>query len=76
MRSRAGFAIASSFMVRLLITSTSSAEISEFNGLLTSWRWAMRTGGGNVGKVLMNSGLLHLDRSLLRSGIRGPDEER
>jgi hypothetical protein len=36
----------------------------------------MRTGGGNAGNVLVSLGLLHLDRRLLKSGIRETDEER
>lgn len=67
--SRAGFAIVSSFMMRLLITSTSDLETAELNALIERWRWAMRTGGGSAGNVLMSLGLLRLDRSLLKSGV-------
>lgn len=74
--SRANFAIASSFMMRLLLTSTSTSETDELNHLITRWRWALRTGGGNAGNVLTSLGLLRLDRSLLRSGVRiGQDED-
>jgi hypothetical protein len=62
-------------MMRLLITSTSPGETRELNRLVRRWRWTMRTGGGSAGNVLMSLGLLRLDRSLLKSGIRESEEE-
>jgi hypothetical protein len=63
-------------MMRLLLTSTSTSETDELNHLITRWRWALRTGGGNAGNVLTSLGLLRLDRSLLRSGVRiGQDDD-
>ncbi|RFU33053.1 hypothetical protein B7463_g3265, partial [Scytalidium lignicola] len=73
--SRAGFAIASSFMIRLLITSTSSEETEELNRLVIRWRWALRSGGGNAGNVLTSLGLLRLDRSLLETGIHKSQDD-
>ena len=68
--SRSYFAIASSFMMRLLITSTSQDEVNTLNDLVRRWRWAMRIAGGNSGSQLMSLGLLRLDRNLLKSGIQ------
>lgn len=74
--SRAGFATVSSLMVRLLITTESPAEKHELNDLIGRWRWALRTGGGNSGNVLMTLGLLRLNRSLITKGIyENPEEE-
>ncbi|MCJ1303456.1 hypothetical protein MMC08_006266, partial [Hypocenomyce scalaris] len=73
--SRAMFAIASSFMMRILVTSTSPTEAEEVNNLIIRWRWAMRTGGGSAGNVLMSLGLLRLDRSLWKTGIRASSDE-
>jgi hypothetical protein len=61
-------------MMRLLITSTSQSETEELNSLITRWRWALRTGGGNAGNAMMSLGLLRLNRSLLKSGFRDSDE--
>jgi len=73
--SRAGFAMISSMMIRLLITSENSAEVNEINRLIRRWRWALRTGGGSAGNVLMSLALLRLDRSLVTKGIHESDEE-
>ena len=73
--SRAGFATVSSLMVRLLITSESQVEKLELKDLIKRWRWALRTGGGNSGNVLMSLGLLRLDRSLITKGIFEADED-
>jgi hypothetical protein len=62
-------------MLRLLVTSTSVAEISKFNGRITRWRWAIRTGGGNAENLLTSLSLLLFDKSVLKSGIREPDEK-
>ncbi|KGO49841.1 Ureidoglycolate hydrolase [Penicillium expansum] len=55
------FAMPSSFMMRLLVTSNSPSEIQRMNNLIDRWRWAMRTGGGNAGNAMMSLGLLRLD---------------
>jgi hypothetical protein len=73
--SRAGFAMISSMMIRLLITSEGSSEVDEINALIRRWRWALRTGGGSAGNVLMSLALLRLDRSLVSRGIHESDEE-
>ncbi|KAK5230728.1 hypothetical protein LTR47_007283 [Exophiala xenobiotica] len=73
--SRAGFAMVSSLMIRLLITSDKAAEVDEFNALIRRWRWALRTGGGSAGNVLMSLALLRLDRSLVTRGIHESDED-
>ncbi|EXJ79069.1 hypothetical protein A1O3_08570 [Capronia epimyces CBS 606.96] len=73
--SRAGFAMISSMMIRLLITSEASAEVDEINALIRRWRWALRTGGGSAGNVLMSLALLRLDRSLVTRGIHESDED-
>ena len=73
--SRAGFATVSSLMVRLLITSQINSERRELNELISRWRWALRTGGGNSGNVLMSLGLLRLDRSLITKGIYEAEQE-
>ena len=70
--SRAGFATVSSLMVRLLITSESTAEKQDLDGLIGRWRWALRT-GGNSG--IMSLGLLRLDRSLTTKGIYELDDD-
>ncbi len=69
---RSYFAIASAFMMRLLITSVSPDEMNILNRLVHRWRWALRIGGGKAGSQLMSLGLLRLDRTLLNSGIRVP----
>jgi hypothetical protein len=73
--SRAAFAMISSMMIRLLITSESGTEVDEINALIRRWRWALRTGGGSAGNVLMSLALLRLDRSLVTRGIHESDEE-
>ncbi|OAP55491.1 hypothetical protein AYL99_10464 [Fonsecaea erecta] len=73
--SRAGFAMLSSMMIRLLITSTDAGEVDDVNALIRRWRWALRTGGGSAGNVLMSLALLRLDRSLVTRGIHESDEE-
>ncbi|OQU99768.1 Fungal specific transcription factor domain-containing protein [Cladophialophora immunda] len=73
--SRAGFAMISSMTIRLLITSEESGEVDEINALIRRWRWALRTGGGSAGNVLMSLALLRLDRSLVTRGIHESDEE-
>ncbi|EXJ94878.1 hypothetical protein A1O1_03277 [Capronia coronata CBS 617.96] len=73
--SRAGFAVISSMMIRLLITSENGTEVDEINTLIRRWRWALRTGGGSAGNVLMSLALLRLDRSLVTKGIHESDEE-
>ncbi|KIX92362.1 uncharacterized protein Z520_11970 [Fonsecaea multimorphosa CBS 102226] len=73
--SRAGFAMISSMMIRLLITSEDSVEVDDINALIRRWRWALRTGGGSAGNVLMSLALLRLDRSLVTRGIHESDEE-
>lgn len=72
--SRAGFATVSSLIIRLLITSDSPEEIQELNDLIGRWRWALRTGGGSAGNVLMSLALLRLDKSLVTRGIHESDE--
>ena len=66
--SRANFAIASSFLMQLFLTSETEAERSEINDLVARWRWAMRIGSGNTGNGLMSLGLLRLDGLLLENG--------
>jgi hypothetical protein len=66
--SRANFAIASSFLMQLLVTSESEAESNEINDLVARWRWAMRIGSGSTGNGLMSLGLLRLDGLLLENG--------
>lgn len=69
--SRANFAIASSFLMQLLVTSESEAESSEINELVSRWRWAMRIGSGASGSGLMSLGLLRLDGLMLENGVGG-----
>ncbi|KAF5876088.1 putative fungal specific transcription factor domain protein [Botrytis fragariae] len=66
--SRANFAIASSFLMQLLVTSEIETESAEIHELVTRWRWAMRIGSGNAGNGLMSLGLLRLDGLLLKNG--------
>lgn len=66
--SRANFAIASSFLMQLLVTSENESESAEINDLVTRWRWAMRIGSGNTCNGLMSLGLLRLDGLLLKNG--------
>ncbi|KUJ08440.1 uncharacterized protein LY89DRAFT_690899 [Mollisia scopiformis] len=66
--SRANFAIASSFLMQLLVTSETEAESAEINDLVARWRWAMRIGSGSTGNGLMSLGLLRLDGLLLENG--------
>jgi len=66
--SRANFAIASSFLMQLLVTSETAAESAEINDLVARWRWAMRIGSGSTGSGLMSLGLLRLDGLLLENG--------
>ena len=70
--SRANFAIASSFLMQLLVTSESESEQNEINDLVGRWRWAMRVGSGNAGSGLMSLGLLRLDGLLLENGTVQP----
>lgn len=72
---RAGFATVSSLMMRLLITAEAPDEIEALNSLIVRWRWALRTGGGSAGNVLMSLALLRLDRLLVTKGILEDDEE-
>ncbi|QSZ34110.1 hypothetical protein DSL72_005698 [Monilinia vaccinii-corymbosi] len=65
--SRANFAIASSFLIQLLVTSESESESAEINELVTRWRWALRIGSGNTGNGIMSLGLLRLDGLLLEN---------
>jgi len=74
--SRANFAIASSFLMQLLVTSESESESNEINDLVGRWRWAMRigSGSGNTGNGgLMSLGLLRLDGLMLenQNGVVG-----
>jgi hypothetical protein len=66
--SRANFAIASSFLMQLLITSETPAESAEINDLVARWRWAMRIGSGSTVSGLVSLGLLRLDGLLLENG--------
>jgi hypothetical protein len=68
--SRANFAIASSFLMQLLLTATTEAESNEIHDLVARWRWAMRIGSGSTGSGLMSLGLLRLDGLLLENGIQ------
>ncbi|KAL5325917.1 hypothetical protein ACEPPN_007051 [Leptodophora sp. 'Broadleaf-Isolate-01'] len=70
--SRANFAIASSFLMQLLVTSQNDVETNEINGLVARWRWAMRIGSGSTGNGLMSLGLLRLDGLLLENGASHP----
>ncbi|RDW71375.1 hypothetical protein BP6252_07938 [Coleophoma cylindrospora] len=70
--SRANFAIASSFLMQLLVTSESEQESTEINDLVGRWRWAMRIGSGSTGNGLMSLGLLRLDGLLLENGTAQP----
>jgi len=70
--SRANFAIASSFLMQLLVTSETEAESNEINNLVDRWRWAMRVGSGSTGNGLMSLGLLRLDGLLLENGAVQP----
>ncbi|TAQ85299.1 hypothetical protein B7494_g6369 [Chlorociboria aeruginascens] len=62
--SRANFAIASSFLMQLLVTSRDDLESDEINDLVSRWRLAMRVGSGSQGSGLMSLGLLRLDGML------------
>jgi len=66
--SRANFAIASSFLMQLLVTAESDGESSEISDLVARWRWAMRIGSGSTGTGLMSLGLLRLDGLMLENG--------
>jgi hypothetical protein len=68
--SRANFATATSFIMRLLLTSTSEMEKRDFHHIISRWRWELRSGGGSAGNVLTSLGLLRLDNWLLKCGIR------
>ncbi|RDL38517.1 Zn2 DNA-binding protein [Venustampulla echinocandica] len=59
--SRANFAIASSFLMQLLLTAESEAESNDIHHLVTRWRCAMRVGSGSTANGLMSLGLLRLD---------------
>lgn len=59
-------------MMRLLITSVSPDETTRLSELIERWRWVLRSGGGNVGGVLVSLGLLRLDRTLLNNREREP----
>ncbi|KAJ5107204.1 hypothetical protein N7456_003879 [Penicillium angulare] len=67
--SPSNFAIASSVMMRLLMTSVSQVEKERLNNLIDRWRWVLRSGGGNTGGAMMSLGLLRLDRTLLKSHV-------
>ncbi|KAH8820524.1 fungal-specific transcription factor domain-containing protein [Xylogone sp. PMI_703] len=69
--SRANFAIASSFLMQLLVTAESEAESAEINELVSRWRWAMRVGSSSSGSGLMSLGLLRLDGLMLENGSGG-----
>ncbi|KAI9742412.1 MAG: hypothetical protein M1818_003945 [Claussenomyces sp. TS43310] len=66
--SRSNFAIASSFLMQLLLTAESSAESVEITDLVSRWRAAMRMGSGATGSGLMSLGLLRLDGLLRENG--------
>ncbi|KAH6670108.1 fungal-specific transcription factor domain-containing protein [Halenospora varia] len=66
--SRANFAIASSFLMQLLVTSESEEESREINDLVTRWRWHMRLSSNTSSNGLMSLGLLRLDGLLLENG--------
>ncbi|KAG9235003.1 fungal-specific transcription factor domain-containing protein [Amylocarpus encephaloides] len=66
--SRANFAIASSFLVQLLVLCDTESESAEINGLVDRWRWAMRLGSGSAGNGFMSLGLLRLDGWVLENG--------
>jgi len=68
--SRANFAIASSFLMQLMLTAE-GPETQEINDLVTRWRWAMRVGSGNSSNGLMSLGLLRLDGLLLENNGSG-----
>ncbi|CZS88732.1 related to DAL81-transcriptional activator for allantoin and GABA catabolic genes [Rhynchosporium agropyri] len=70
--SRANFAIASSFLMQLLVTSQNDVETNEIDGLVARWRWAMRIGSGSTGNGLMSLGLIRLDGLLLENGTTHP----
>jgi len=74
--SRANFAIASSFLMQLLMTAETTAESAEISDLVTRWRWAMRIGSGSTGSGLMSLGLLRLDGLLLENGQHADDMRR
>lgn len=66
--SRANFAIASSFLMQLLVTAENDTESNEISDLVARWRWAMRIGSGSAGNGLMSLGLLRLDGMMLENG--------
>lgn len=66
--SRANFAMASSFLMRVYVNITSAAEKEEFKELVMRWRRALRPGSGNAGNGMMGLALLRLEGSL-REGI-------
>ncbi|CAD6443354.1 dc53a095-2b7b-4dbf-9dd2-19702487e18e [Sclerotinia trifoliorum] len=66
--SRENFAIASSFLMQLLVTSENETESAEINELVTRWRWAMRISSSSARNGLMSLGLLRLDGLLMRNG--------
>lgn len=66
--SRANFAIASSFLMQLMLTAEPGPESHEINDLVSRWRWAMRFGSSTSGNGLMSLGLLRMDGLLLENG--------
>lgn len=70
--SRANFALASSFLMRVLvnINDHSSApddeEVSEVKALIFRWRRVLRLGSGNAGNGMMSLALLRIEGSLLQ----------
>ncbi|EPE36642.1 Zn2/Cys6 DNA-binding protein [Glarea lozoyensis ATCC 20868] len=65
--SRANFAIASSFLMQLLVICETETESNEIKDLVARWRWAMRLGSGSTGSGLMSLGLLRLDGMMLEN---------
>jgi len=70
--SRANFAMASSFLMRVCVNVTSAAEKQEVKDLVLRWRRVLRPGSGAAGNSMMSLALLRLEGSifegLLESG--------
>jgi hypothetical protein len=76
--SRANFALASSFLMRVLMNvkdmnmsrnNATSDEINEVKNLLFRWRRVLRLGSGNAGNGVMGLALLRLEGALLQENM-------
>jgi hypothetical protein len=76
--SRANFALASSFLMRVLMNvkdlnlsrnNTMSDEINDVKSLLFRWRRVLRRGSGNSGNGMMGLALLRLEGAMLQENM-------